>query len=113
MFEKPNEVDEKLGDFGTVKVDITPALKVNANVEVGMPKKDLIPAVPGALVVKVSAVVDVDSDPLALAAYGLGKVDNPIVKFLAKGLADFRAGQEMHPAITAAIAAEQSGEQKA
>ena len=118
MFEKPNEVDEKLGDFGHARVDITPALKVNANVEIGMPKKDLIAAVPGALVFKVSAVAELESDPLALAAYGLGKVDNPIVKFLAEQLAKFRAGQPVDAAVMAAAQvqpaiAEQASEQKA
>lgn len=113
MFEKPNEVDEKLGEFGHARVDITPALKVNAQVEIGMPKKDLIAAVPGALEIEVKAVASVNSDPLALAAYGLSKVDNPIVKFLADQLAKFRAGQDVDPAVMAAIASQPAGEQKA
>lgn len=117
MFEKPNEVDEKIGNVGSVKVDIRPNLTVKAAADIGF-DKDLIAAVPGALKMRAAVVLEVDSDPLALAAYGLGKVDNPIVKFLADQLAKFRAGQPVDAAVMAAAQAqpaiaEQAPEQKA
>lgn len=117
MFEKVNEVDEKIGDIGRAVVDIRPNLTVMAGAEIAF-KRDLLAQAPGALKIRAALEIECDSDPLALAAYGLGKAgDNPIVKFIAQQLANYRAGNPVDPAIVAAAnaqaALEAPAEQKA
>lgn len=113
MFEKQNEVDEKIGDLGHVKVDITPELKIDA--ELGLTvEKDLLPKVPGGLKVKANINLEIDGDPAAIGLFYLGQSNSPPIKWIAEQLAKLKAGAEVHPAIAAAMAAAPSeGEAKA
>lgn len=100
MFEG-KEVEQKIGNVGEADLDITPDLKLNAEVKIDL-SRDLLPQVPGALVFtgKVDGVLQ--GDPVAVALFYLGKSDNAVVKVIAAELAKFRSGQAAHPAIAEA-----------
>jgi len=104
MFEKKNEVDEKLGELGKVVVDITPELKIDAGVELAL-DKDLLPSVPGGLKAKVALSLEIDADPIAVGLHFLGQSSNGAMKWVADELSKVKAGQEAHPAVAAALAA--------
>jgi len=105
MFEKVNEIEEKIGEFGVAKVDIEPDFDIKASLEGGL-KKDVLAQLPGALGLEISLAVKLHADPVGIALHFLGQSQNSTVKFIAEQLAKLKAGQEVHPAIAQAVAAE-------
>jgi hypothetical protein len=102
MFEKENEIEEKIGDFGVAKVDIEPDFDIKASLE-GALKKDVLSQLPGALGVEISLGVKLHADPVGIALHFLGQSQNATVKFIAEQLAKVKAGEEVHPAIASAM----------
>ena len=103
LFEKVNEVDEKLGEFGRATVDIEPDLDIKAAVS-GAMKYDVIKALPGSLGVEIELSVKMNADPIGIALHFLGQSQSPAVKFIADQLAKLKAGQDLHPAVAQAAA---------
>ncbi len=101
------EVDKVIPGVGEASVDVTGDLHVVTELDLGMPKKELIPSIPGALSIEVTGVAKLAGDPAAVALHFLGQAKIPGVQFLADQLAKLRAGStDLHPAVAAAAAAE-------
>lgn len=101
-----NELEGKIGDVGSYKVDVKGdglnIGKVEAGAEMKF-EKDLIASMPGVLQVEFEGKVKMKADPVALALLEIKNLHSGFADVIANALAKLRAGEPLPDHVQAAV----------